>query len=86
NNVSDTHRQSGINIWANSNNCHAWGNYCHNNGLYNFEVETFSNHDFARITGGSCKMNFGTLAKINFAIVGVMKDMEVSGNTTSMGV
>ncbi|HFP9442761.1 TPA: hypothetical protein ACHOZM_005487, partial [Raoultella ornithinolytica] len=26
------------------------------------------------------------LAKINFAIVGVMKDMEVSGNTTSMGV
>ncbi|EMF1899687.1 hypothetical protein V2G80_000752 [Raoultella ornithinolytica] len=86
NNVSDTHRQSGINIWANSNNCHAWGNYCHNNGLYNFEVETFSNHDFARITGGSCKLNFGTLAKINFAIVGVMKDMEVSGNTTSMGV
>ncbi|VCW26637.1 hypothetical protein BANRA_04285 [Klebsiella variicola] len=86
NNVSDTHRQSGINIWANSNNCHAWSNYCHNNGLYNFEVETFSNHDFARITGGSCKMNFGTLAKINFAIVGVMKDMEVSGNTTSMGV
>ncbi|VDA29423.1 hypothetical protein BANRA_01435 [Klebsiella quasipneumoniae] len=85
NNVSDTHRQSGINIWANSNNCHAWSNYCHNNGLYNFEVETFSNHDFARITGGSCKMNFGTLAKINFAIVGVMKDMEVSGNTTSMG-
>ncbi|EPK9799099.1 hypothetical protein LB147_002477, partial [Raoultella ornithinolytica] len=76
NNVSDTHRQSGINIWANSNNCHAWGNYCHNNGLYNFEVETFSNHDFARITGGSCKLNFGTLAKINFAIVGVMKDME----------
>ncbi|WP_193312502.1 hypothetical protein, partial [Raoultella ornithinolytica] len=86
NNISDTHRQSGINIWANSNNCHAWGNHCHNNGLYNFEVETFSNHDFARITGGSCKLNFGTLAKINFAIVGVMKDMEVSGNTTSMGV
>lgn len=86
NNISDTHRQSGINIWANSNNCHAWGNHCHNNGLYNFEVETFGNHDFARITGGSCKLNFGTLAKINFAIVGVMKDMEVSGNTTSMGV
>ncbi|MGF3526606.1 hypothetical protein ACQX7J_17000 [Klebsiella pneumoniae] len=84
--VGHTHRQSGINIWANSNNCHAWGNHCYNNGLYNFEVETFSNHDFARITGGSCKLNFGTLAKINFAIVGVMKDMEVSGNTTSMGV
>ncbi|MDW0348063.1 hypothetical protein [Klebsiella variicola] len=86
NNISDTHRQSGINIWANSNNCHAWGNHCHNNGLYNFECETFASYDFARITGGSCKLNFGTLAKINFAIVGVMKDMEVSGNTTSMGV
>ncbi|HGT2815323.1 TPA: hypothetical protein ACM2WJ_004352 [Klebsiella pneumoniae] len=86
NHVNHTHRQSGINIWANSNNCHAWGNYCFNNGLYNFEVETFSNHDFARITGGSCRLNFGTLAKINIAVVGVMKDVEVSGNTLAMGV
>ncbi|WP_224325030.1 hypothetical protein, partial [Klebsiella variicola] len=86
NHVNHTHRQSGINIWANSNNCHAWGNYCFDNGLYNFECETFGSYDYARITGGSCKLNFGTLAKINIAIVGVMKDMEVSGNTTSMGV
>ncbi|HBW0857802.1 hypothetical protein QLG20_13475 [Klebsiella variicola] len=86
NHVNHTHRQSGINIWANSNNCHAWGNYCFDNGLYNFEIETFSNHGFARITGGSCKLNFGTLAKINVAIVGVMKDMDASGNTLSMGV
>ena len=86
NHVNHTHRQSGINIWANSNNCHAWGNYCFDNGLYNFECETFGSYDYARITGGSCKLNFGTLAKINVAIVGVMKDMEVSGNTLAMGV
>ncbi|MDW0343998.1 hypothetical protein [Klebsiella variicola] len=86
NHVNHTHRQSGINIWANSNNCHAWGNYCFDNGLYNFECETFGSYDYARITGGSCKLNFGTLAKINIAIVGVMKDMEVSGNTLAMGV
>ncbi|HGT2666476.1 TPA: hypothetical protein ACM2MD_002099 [Raoultella planticola] len=86
NHVNHTHRQSGINIWANSNNCHAWGNYCFDNALYNFEFETLSNHDNSRTTGGSCKLNFGTLAKINIAVVGPMQDGLISGNILSLGV
>ncbi|HFZ1609196.1 TPA: hypothetical protein ACIJVJ_003109 [Raoultella planticola] len=84
--VAHTHRQSGINIWANSNDCHAWGNVCLNNGLYNFEFETFGSYDNARTTGNSCRLNFGTLAKINICAVGPMKDGVISGNTLALGV
>lgn len=83
NTVSHVHRQSGINIWANSNNCQAWKNIVFDAGLYGIEFETFSSHDNPNITGGEAFDNTISQAKIGMCVVGVMSDGLLYNNTVS---
>lgn len=83
NEMSHIHRQSAINIWANSSNCHARRNKIFDAGLYGLECETFSNYANANTTGNSATDNIIEQSKIGLCLVGAMKDFLAAGNTIS---
>ncbi|MCC4956787.1 hypothetical protein [Klebsiella pneumoniae] len=84
--VAHVHRQSGINVWANSNNCHADYNITDDTGLYGIEFETFDSHSNPNIFGGKATNNTITRAKIGMCVVGSMKDGLLCDNTVSLCV
>lgn len=81
--ISNVHRQSGINIFANSSYCNAHDNILVENGLYGGEVETFGRYDNAVTKGNSFVRNFIDRAKIGICAVGSISDADISDNVIS---